>query len=238
MRRTGPCCVTYLWSVRLCNLLDNNLRLRLAGRLGCHRSRHRCRARCCHGAHRRRYCCCRLLDWCRWGLHCQIYLRWTQHALLSCCCLCYKTNSFTPFYWCFTLLTRLQYVSLTININGAWIARLASWLHHRLTPKEPEADPQQVHDTLLFPIMFIGNLRPTLSPVQRILGAISHGEKLSGWEADHSPLSSAKIENVWRYISTPQHIFMAWCLIKHKYNFISCFHHQQTIEKNYISPYK
>jgi hypothetical protein len=224
--RTSPCCVTYLWSVRLCNLLDNNLRLRLARRLGCRRSRHRSRARCCHGTHRRSYCCCCwLLDWCRWGLYCQIYLRWTQHTLLSCCCLCYNTNSFTPFYW-------------TINVNGAWIAQPASWLHHRLTTKEPESHSQQVHDTLLFPIMFIANLRPTLSPIQRILGAISLGKKLSGWEADHSPLSSVKVENAWRYISTPLHIFMAWCLIRHKDNLISCFHHQKKNWKNYISPYK
>jgi hypothetical protein len=33
-------------------------------------------------------------------------------------------------------------------------------------------------------------------------------------EADHSPPSSAEIKNEWSYTSTPQYVFMAWCLIK------------------------
>jgi hypothetical protein len=37
-----------------------------------------------------------------------------------------------------------------------------------------------------------------------------------GHEADHSPPSSAQVKNAWSYTSTPQYIFMAWCLIKHR----------------------
>jgi hypothetical protein len=50
------------------------------------------------------------------------------------------------------------------------------------------------------------------------------GIKQLGHE-DHSPLSSAKVKNAWSYTSTPQYVFMAWCLVKHrdKFNF-TCFH--------------
>jgi len=30
------------------------------------------------------------------------------------------------------------------------------------------------------------------------------------------PPSSAELKNAWRYTSTTQYFFMAWCLIKHK----------------------
>jgi hypothetical protein len=33
-------------------------------------------------------------------------------------------------------------------------------------------------------------------------------------EADHSPLSNAKVKNAWSYTFTLPIIFMAWCLIK------------------------
>jgi hypothetical protein len=38
-------------------------------------------------------------------------------------------------------------------------------------------------------------------------------------EVDHSPPSSAEVKNAWSYTSTPQNVFMAWCLVKHRYNF-------------------
>jgi hypothetical protein len=37
-----------------------------------------------------------------------------------------------------------------------------------------------------------------------------------GREADHSPPSSAVVKNAWSYTSTPQYIFMVWCLVKHR----------------------
>jgi hypothetical protein len=46
------------------------------------------------------------------------------------------------------------------------------------------------------------------------------GLKQLGREADHSPPSSAEVKNAWSYTSTPHYIFMAWCLVKHRDNFI------------------
>jgi hypothetical protein len=45
------------------------------------------------------------------------------------------------------------------------------------------------------------------------------GERRLGREADHSPPSRAEVKNAWCYTSTPQYIFMAWCLVKHRNNF-------------------
>jgi hypothetical protein len=40
------------------------------------------------------------------------------------------------------------------------------------------------------------------------------GLKRPGREADHSLLSSAEVKNVWKYTSTPQYAFVAWCSVK------------------------
>jgi hypothetical protein len=42
------------------------------------------------------------------------------------------------------------------------------------------------------------------------------GVKRPDLEADHSLLPSAEVKNAWNYTSTPPHVFMAWCLIKHR----------------------
>jgi hypothetical protein len=42
------------------------------------------------------------------------------------------------------------------------------------------------------------------------------GDKAIGRENDHSPLSSAEVNNAWTCISIPPYIFMAWCCVKHR----------------------
>jgi hypothetical protein len=42
-------------------------------------------------------------------------------------------------------------------------------------------------------------------------------------EADHSPPFSVNTVNAWKYISTPQYVFMEWCLVKHRDNFTFTF---------------
>jgi hypothetical protein len=61
-------------------------------------------------------------------------------------------------------------------------------------------------------------LGPTQSPIQWVPGALSLGVKRPGREADHSPPSSAEVNNARSYTSTPQYVFMAWCLVKHRDN--------------------
>jgi len=62
-----------------------------------------------------------------------------------------------------------------------------------------------------------GVVGPRAGPIQWVPGALSLGVKWSGYKADHSPTSSAEVENVWRYISTPQYALMAWCSVKKVY---------------------
>jgi hypothetical protein len=51
--------------------------------------------------------------------------------------------------------------------------------------------------------------------------ALSLGVKRPGSEADHSPSTRAEVKNAWSYTSTPQYVFMAWCLVKHRDDFTS-----------------
>jgi hypothetical protein len=46
-----------------------------------------------------------------------------------------------------------------------------------------------------FPAASRSSLRPTLSPNQRVPGAVSLGVKRSGRDADHSPPSSAEVKS-------------------------------------------
>jgi hypothetical protein len=61
-------------------------------------------------------------------------------------------------------------------------------------------------------------LEPTQPPIQWEPGAFP-GIKRPGREADHSPPSNAEVKNAWSYTSTPQYVFMTWCLVKHRDNF-------------------
>jgi hypothetical protein len=51
------------------------------------------------------------------------------------------------------------------------------------------------------------------------IGGYFPGDYAPGLEIDHSVPSSAEVKKLWRYTSTPQYVFMAWCLVKHRDNF-------------------
>jgi hypothetical protein len=81
--------------------------------------------------------------------------------------------------------------------------------------------PSRLQEIFLFCTASRPDLVSTQLYIQWILGAISFGR-----EADHSPPSSAEARNEWSYTSTPSYIFMTWCLIKQRNNFI--FHHNRS----------
>jgi hypothetical protein len=62
----------------------------------------------------------------------------------------------------------------------------------------------------------LGLIQP---PIQWVPGLFSLEVTWLECEADHSPPSSAEVINKWSYTSTPQSIFMAWCLVKHRGKF-------------------
>jgi len=65
-----------------------------------------------------------------------------------------------------------------------------------------------------FPTASVPALGPIHSPIKWVAGALTPGVKRLGHEADHSPPSSAEFKNAWKYNSTPQYVFMEWCLTK------------------------
>jgi len=61
-----------------------------------------------------------------------------------------------------------------------------------------------------------------------VSGALPLGIKRSGGEANHSPQSSAEVNNAWNAVSPlPQYDFMGWYLVKHKDNFTFTSHKVQ-----------
>jgi hypothetical protein len=70
-------------------------------------------------------------------------------------------------------------------------------------------DLQQGLGIFLFTTVSRTALRPTQPPIQWVLGDLSLGAERLGFEADHSPPSSAKAKNAQSYISTPN--MPSWC---------------------------
>jgi hypothetical protein len=68
-------------------------------------------------------------------------------------------------------------------------------------------------------------LGPTQLAIQLVPGALSLGVKRPGREADHSPPSSAEVEECVELYLHSQYVFMAWCLVKYRDNFTFTFHH-------------
>jgi len=56
-------------------------------------------------------------------------------------------------------------------------------------------------------------LGPIQPAIQWVPGTLFLGVKWPGREADHSPRTNAEVKNAWKYASTPQHAFMAWCSV-------------------------
>jgi hypothetical protein len=69
-------------------------------------------------------------------------------------------------------------------------------------------------------------LGPTQPPIQWVPGVLYLGVRRPGREADHSPPTSAEVENAWRYIPIPQYDFLAWYSVKkkHRDNFTFTFY--------------
>jgi hypothetical protein len=75
-------------------------------------------------------------------------------------------------------------------------------------------DSRQGQGILLFATASRPTLGPTHPSIQWVLGALSPGVKRPGREADHSPHSSAEVQNAWSHTSTHPYVFVAWYLVK------------------------
>jgi hypothetical protein len=63
-------------------------------------------------------------------------------------------------------------------------------------------------------------------------GLFPLGVKRPEREADYSPPSSVEVMNAWTYTSTPQYVFVAWCLIKHRKTLLLPYFTLITTSKN------
>jgi hypothetical protein len=67
--------------------------------------------------------------------------------------------------------------------------------------------------------------KPTQPPIQWVQGPLFLVVKRPGREADHSLPSSTEVKECEElYFHSPQNAFMAWCLVKHRDNFIFTMH--------------
>jgi hypothetical protein len=78
-------------------------------------------------------------------------------------------------------------------------------------------------------------LGPTQPPIQWVLEVLSLGVKRPEREADHSPPSSAEVNNAWSYTSTPPYVFMAWHGHLYLYNLFYNTMLHESIQLRYYS---
>jgi hypothetical protein len=91
---------------------------------------------------------------------------------------------------------------------------VAQSIQGRLEPARLGFNSQQGLGSFLHDTASRTALGPIQPPIQWVPKALSPGVKRPGREADHSAPSSAEVKKAWSYTSTPQYVFMAWCLIK------------------------
>jgi hypothetical protein len=74
-------------------------------------------------------------------------------------------------------------------------------------------------------------LRLAQSSIQWVTGVLFPRVKCPEREADHSPPFSAEVKSEWSYTYTPQYVFMAWYLVKHREN-LPCIFTKRKREQN------
>jgi hypothetical protein len=97
----------------------------------------------------------------------------------------------------------------------------------RLRAGRPGFNSWQGHKRDFFP--FATAFRPALGTTQPLTqcvpGTLSFGIKRPGSEADNSPPPSTEVKNACSYTPTLLYVFMAYCLVKHRDNFIFHFYY-------------
>jgi hypothetical protein len=79
----------------------------------------------------------------------------------------------------------------------------------------PEFDAQQRGEIILLATASILTLRYTQPP-------------------RHSPVTSDEVKNAWIYFFTPPYVFMSWCQIKHKTDFLHLFTNSHELQYKYF----
>jgi len=114
--------------------------------------------------------------------------------------------------------------SLIDHPNMCWRAHIMKFLTVQLSPVGWTIGvlgfvSRRGLDIFLFSTLSRQALGPTQPPIKRNPGVLSPWVKRQEREADYSHPSSVEVKNSWSYTSTPQYVFIAWCLVKHRDNF-------------------
>jgi hypothetical protein len=93
----------------------------------------------------------------------------------------------------------------------SWVGKEAriGALHSKLRYNNEQISSPGGDKNFLFSMSSRPALGSTKPPIKRVTGALSPGLKRQGHEADHSPRTSAKVNKMWMYTSTPTYEFMA-----------------------------
>jgi hypothetical protein len=114
--------------------------------------------------------------------------------------------------WCFMLVV-YQHIAIKYNKEKpGYPCQCSDWTVGLMTAVHFPAGAMM--GFFLFTTTSKPALGSTQPPIQSVPWALTPEVKWQGHEANCSPPSSAEVRNVWSYTSTPQYIFMAWCLIK------------------------
>jgi hypothetical protein len=117
-----------------------------------------------------------------------------------------------------------------------WGAGIAQWYSAGLWAGGGGFESRQGLGIFLFTTVSRPALGLTQTPIQWVPGAPSLGVQQLDREADHSPPSSAKVNNAWSYTSTPHYTCMAWCSVKAQGQ-LYLYHIRGPFEKFVESPY-
>jgi hypothetical protein len=106
-----------------------------------------------------------------------------------------------------TTLTKPAITPTTKALTDDGNCRYSDWLRAGW-PRGRSSSPGRVKN-FLFSMSSIPAPGPTQPPIHWVQGALSPGVKRQGYEADHSPPTSAEVKKTWIYTSTPLYAFMA-----------------------------
>jgi len=149
--------------------------------------------------------------------HTRAFLQLKPSYIYVCMCVCARARACVCVSVCLSVSVYIHTHTYTEKLNGRayWeILLLMGW-----TIRWSGFNSWQGLGILLYNTVSRPAPRPTQPPIQWVPGAPSLGVNRLGHEADHLPPSSVSQRKHGTISPLPQHVFMVWCVVKHRDNF-------------------